>query len=230
MFMLLLQAEVRGNNMPVITELGNKQYIGFGHTNGDGMALNASSAYVWFDNSYYHDDEDSDLPGLCLIIGEGSFVSDNRVLGLRHIRRRSFSSWQYGQCTYRTVKNGTTSTWAAHLRSNDYYNSWMNGPGSSYSGNANSLSSNTGETFHFRIWVKNNRRNLTSTVAASDTVTYSQMFSYDINGLPQLTESSMRSRGMSDGEKAVSGIQVFANSGNINIRLASYQIGSKEEN
>ena len=218
--------------MPVITELGNKQYVGYGHTSGDGMAVNASSAYVWLDasSSYPHDDEDADLPALVLILGEGSFASDSRLLGLRHIRRTGYSSWQYGQNTYRTIKNGTTSTWAAHLNSNNYYNSWMNGPGSSYAGNANNLSSNTGETFHFRIWVKNNRKTLTSTVAASDTVTYSQMFSYDVNGLPQLTESSMRSRGMFTGEKAVSGIQVFANSGNINIRMASYLIGSKEEN
>lgn len=230
--MLLLQAEVRGNNMPVITELGMKTYTLFGNTSSsvDGMSSNVSSGYVWLDTSYSHDDEDDDLPALALIIGDGSFTTDNRLLGLRHIRRTGGLSWQYGQNTYRTIKNGTTSTFAAHLNSNNYYNSWMNGPGSSYAGNANNLSSNTGETFHFRIWVKNNRKTLTSTVAASDTVTWSQMFSYDVNGLPQLTESTMRSRGMFSGEKAVSGIQVFANSGNINLRMSSYQIGSKEEN
>jgi len=199
-------------------------------TTSAAQSLNVASGYVWFNSAYNIEVGNENTPALVLVEGSGSFMNDSRVLGLRLIRRTGIASWNYHQNTYTTTKNGSSSYWGAHLNTSNYYNSWMNGVGSSYAGNAGYNSSNTGETFHFRIWIKNHKKNLTSTQAASDVVAYTQMFSYDTGGTPQLTECAMRSRGTFGGVKEVGGCQVYANSGNINIRMDSYNIGSKLEN
>ena len=209
---------------------GIQKFSSYGATAGDGMSLNKSSIYSWFNSGYNLSDSETEMPALALVKFEGSFVSDNRILGIRLIRRTGFSSFQYHQVTYRTRKNGSTSTFHGSLSSTNRYNGWLNGPGSSYSGNLNALTSNTGETFHGHIWVKTHKKNLTSTQAASDVVAFSQMISYDTAGTPQFTEAVIRSRGTSGGNKIVSGIQLFSNSGNINGRLEVYNIGSRLEN
>lgn len=209
---------------------GIQKKFAFGATAGDGMSLNKSSIYSWFNSGYSLSDSETEMPALALVKFEGSFVSDNRILGFRLIRRTGFSSFQYHQVTYRTRKNGSTSTFAYHLGSGNTYNGWLNGPGSSYSGNLNALTSNTGESFHGHIWIKTHKKNLTSTQAASDIVAFSQMISYDTSGTPQFNEAVIRSRGNADGVKIASGVQIFANSGNINGRLEVYNIGSRLEN
>lgn len=92
--------------------------------------------------------------------------------------------------------------------------------------------------FDFKYWGnfswsyldKNSQKNLTSTQAASDVVAFSQMISYSTGGTPQFTEAVIRARGTSGGNKIVSGVQLFSNSGNINGRLEVYNIGSRLEN
>ena len=191
---------------------------------------NVSSVYAWWGDGRYNatGDYDSREPHLVLVTGHGSFQYDSRLLGVRLIHRTSNYGFSYGQMTYRLMKSGTTSTWGVQFNNSNYYNAWMNGAGSSYAGNA-SPSNGDGESFHFRIWIKNDRRGRTSTQAASDVVGWSQMVSKNTSGTIQMNTCTFRTRGMSDGDQIVNGLQVYPNSGNFaSIKVQQTNLGTPE--